>query len=172
MPACWAAGNAPQCGPARLWRAVWCEWCNAAPQVHPSRHTHGPAPTLAHLQPTSPPPPGPEHTPTPTHIHPLPPLQPLDALGTVLEGGLLGASDTSWIAGRAFAGCALSLAALAVAAATHQGLPVIWLGMKLLNLAALGLDLVRYLGLPAKASLPRPAVRLKQPRCAVRRKGE
>lgn len=74
-------------------------------------------------------------------------LQPLDALGTVLEGGLLGASDTNWIATRAFCGCALSLAALAAVAVSHQGgLLLIWLAMRLLNLVALGLDLGRYLG--------------------------
>ncbi len=71
------------------------------------------------------------------------PLQPLDALGTVLEGGLLGASDTSWIAARASLGCLLSLLALSAAAATHQGLLWIWVAMRLLNLAALGLDLAR-----------------------------
>lgn len=72
-------------------------------------------------------------------------LMPLDALGTVLEGGLLGCSDTNWIAARATLGCLLSLVALAAASATHQGLLWIWVAMRLLNLAALGMDLARYL---------------------------
>lgn len=85
-------------------------------------------------------------------------LMPLDALGTVLEGGLLGVSDTSWIAARASLGCALSLLALLLAAATHQGLLLIWMAMRLLNLAALGLDLGRYLSPALPWLRPPPAL--------------
>ncbi len=56
----------------------------------------------------------------------------------------MGCSDTNWIAARATLGCLLSLVALAAASATHQGLLWIWVAMRLLNLAALGMDLARW----------------------------
>ena len=52
----------------------------------------------------------------------LPPVQPLDALGTVLEGGLLGASDTGYLGARTAASCAVSLLVLGIASLTHGSL--------------------------------------------------
>ena len=71
---------------------------------------------------------------------------PLDALGTTLEGGILGASDTKWIATRMAVSSGASMLGLLIAAATGQGLLAIWLALKLLNFSALGLDLVRFMG--------------------------
>jgi putative MATE family efflux protein len=71
---------------------------------------------------------------------------PFDALGTTLEGGILGASDTKWVATRTAVSSGASLAALLLTAATGQGLLATWLSLKLLNLSALGLDLVHFMG--------------------------
>lgn len=72
-------------------------------------------------------------------------LQPLDALGTVLEGGLLGASDTGYLGARTFVSCCVSLAVLAVASYAHSSLLAVWVGMKAINVTALALDLGKYL---------------------------
>ena len=71
---------------------------------------------------------------------------PFDALGSSLEGGILGASDTKWIATRTTASSGVSLVALFAAATMGHGLMAIWGALKLLNLSALGLDLVRFMG--------------------------
>eukprot|EP00887_Chlorella_sp_A99_P002100 scaffold21.g2100.t1 len=72
-------------------------------------------------------------------------MMPLDALGTVLEGGLLGATDTRWIASRTAASSVVALAALAAAKAGHAGLLVVWASMKVLNVGALACDLWKFL---------------------------
>jgi len=74
----------------------------------------------------------------------------LDALGTSLEGGILGATDTRWIALRTATSSALSIGAMLVAASMQDSLLVIWVCLKLLNWGALGLDLVRFMGPIAK----------------------
>ncbi|KAL4538840.1 hypothetical protein Ndes2437B_g01824 [Nannochloris sp. 'desiccata'] len=71
---------------------------------------------------------------------------PFDALGTTLEGGILGASDTKWVATRTAVSCGASLTALLLTAATGQGLLATWLSLKILNLSALGLDLQHFMG--------------------------
>jgi hypothetical protein len=71
-------------------------------------------------------------------------LQPLDALGTVLEGGILGASDTGYLGARTAASCAVSLLVLGAASATHGTLLSVWLGMKCVNVCALALDLAKF----------------------------
>ena len=78
---------------------------------------------------------------------------PLDALGLSLEGGILGASDTKWIAKRTAASSAVSLGALVLAGARNEGLVTIWLCTKLLNLAALMFDLARFLRPVARSPL-------------------
>lgn len=72
-------------------------------------------------------------------------LVPLDALGTVLEGGILGAADATWVAKRTLASSVVSVAALSAAATGHGSLAAIWCSLKLLNLGALLLDLSRFL---------------------------
>jgi putative MATE family efflux protein len=84
---------------------------------------------------------------------------PLDALGTSLEGGILGASDTRWVALRTVISSSISMAALTAAGAGREGLVVIWLCTKLLNLAALSLDLFRFLGPVVRSSRFPPASR-------------
>jgi len=84
------------------------------------------------------------------HVLPLVLLyMPLDAMGTVLEGGLLGVADTKWIATRTMVSSVVALVALHLA--NNSGgegevttLVAVWFGLKLLNLAALGLDLGRF----------------------------
>ena len=61
---------------------------------------------------------------------PRPSRQPLDALGTVLEGGLLGASDTGYLGARTAASCALSLLVLGATYLVHGSLLGVWVGMK------------------------------------------
>jgi hypothetical protein len=62
----------------------------------------------------------------------------------VLEGGLLGASDTGYLGARTAASCAVSLAALGAAALGHGGLLAVWAGMKSLNVCALAFDLAKF----------------------------
>lgn len=90
-------------------------------------------------------------------------LMPLDALGTVLEGGLLGASDTGYLGTRTFVSCCVSLAVLALASHVHGSLLAVWVGMKAINVTALALDLGKYLVLgsrgaeaPREGQQPRP----------------
>lgn len=71
---------------------------------------------------------------------------PFDALGTTLEGGILGASDTKWVATRTAVSSAAALTALLLTSATGQGLLATWLSLKLLNFSALGLDLAHFMG--------------------------
>ncbi|EFN54965.1 hypothetical protein CHLNCDRAFT_134737 [Chlorella variabilis] len=54
-------------------------------------------------------------------------LMPLDALGTVLEGGLLGASDTGYLGARTAASCAVSLLVLGIASLTHGSLLALYI---------------------------------------------
>lgn len=70
-------------------------------------------------------------------------FMPLDALGTTLEGGILGASDTRWIAGRTVVSSVLSVAALY---AGHGDLVTVWMCLKVVSVAALTFDLVRFMG--------------------------
>lgn len=78
---------------------------------------------------------------------------PFDALGTTLEGGILGASDTKWVATRTALSSGASLTALLLTAATGQGLLATWLSLKLLNASALGLDLVHFMGPSAQRAV-------------------
>lgn len=83
---------------------------------------------------------------------------PVDALGTTLEGGILGASDTRWIALRATASSAASLAALRYASASFESMDVggtqagthallvVWCCLKILTCMALVADLARFMG--------------------------
>jgi putative MATE family efflux protein len=76
---------------------------------------------------------------------------PFDALGTSLEGGILGASDTKWVATRTALSSGASLAALLISfgggkGGGGQGLLATWLSLKLLNISALGLDLQHFMG--------------------------
>ena len=81
---------------------------------------------------------------------------PLDALGISLEGGILGAADTKWIAKRTAVASGLSLAALVVSVnGMHQGLGGVWGALKLLSVTALGCDLVRFLAPGASPSRTR-----------------
>ncbi|KAL4450047.1 hypothetical protein ABPG77_010716 [Micractinium sp. CCAP 211/92] len=87
-------------------------------------------------------------------------LMPLDALGLVLEGGLLGASDTGYLGARTFVSCCVSLAVLALASHVHASLLAVWVGMKAINVTALVLDLGKYLGSRGpEAPAPAPARR-------------
>jgi Na+-driven multidrug efflux pump len=72
-------------------------------------------------------------------------IMPLDALGTVLEGGLLGASDTGYLGARTAASCCLSLLALGLASLAHANLLTVWMGLKVLNAAALALDVGKFI---------------------------
>jgi putative MATE family efflux protein len=89
---------------------------------------------------------------------------PLDALGTTLEGGILGASDTRWIALRATASSAASLVALRYASSSFElmdvgspagthALVIVWCCLKILTCMALIADLARFMS-PALRSLP------------------
>lgn len=71
---------------------------------------------------------------------------PLDALGTALEGGILGAADTRWIASRTVASSCLSLLALFAVDSGQTDLASVWMGLKVLNLAALSFDLFKFSG--------------------------
>lgn len=71
---------------------------------------------------------------------------PFDALGTALDGGILGAADTRWIAMRTVASSVLSLGALQAVASNQDDLAVVWVCLKLVNWATLGFDLVRFMG--------------------------
>lgn len=84
--------------------------------------------------------------PTPPSPHSTPPPQPLDALGTVLEGGLLGASDTGYLGARTAASCGVSLLVLGTTWLVHGSLLGVWIGMKAINATALALDLAKFSG--------------------------
>jgi putative MATE family efflux protein len=73
-------------------------------------------------------------------------LMPFDALNVSLEGGILGAADTKWIASRSAAGSILSLAALGLLTDETSSLSTVWICLKLLNVSVLALDLTRFLG--------------------------
>jgi len=70
---------------------------------------------------------------------------PLDALSLGLEGSILGASDTGWIARRAVGSSALSVFALELLALGGTGCSLwsIWAALKLLNVSILGCDVAR-----------------------------
>ena len=72
-------------------------------------------------------------------------IMPLDALGTVLEGGLLGASDTGYLGARTAASCSVSLLALGLASLAHANLLTVWVGLKALNATALALDVGKFI---------------------------
>lgn len=73
-------------------------------------------------------------------------LQPLDALGLSVEGGILGAADTKWIAIRTVAASTISLLALNMLPKDGLNLTSIWICIKLLNISTLAFDLTRFLG--------------------------
>ncbi|PRW57123.1 MATE family efflux transporter [Chlorella sorokiniana] len=75
-------------------------------------------------------------------------IMPLDALGTVLEGGILGASDTGYLGARTAASCGISLVVLVLSFFLHGSLLSVWIGMKAINVTALALDLARFLRQP------------------------
>jgi len=81
-------------------------------------------------------------------------LQPLDALATVLEGGLLGASDTGYLGARTAASCCVSLVVLGVASHLHGNLLAVWVGMKAITGCTLALDLGKFLVYGAKQGAP------------------
>ena len=64
----------------------------------------------------------------------------------VLEGGILGASDTGYLGLRTAASCVASLLVLAATFITHGSLLGVWVGMKALNVAALAFDLAKFVG--------------------------
>lgn len=70
---------------------------------------------------------------------------PLDALGTVSEGGLLGAMETGWVARRTTGAALLALALLAAARRWGWGLVGIYLGLRALNIGTLVADLPKWL---------------------------
>ena len=72
-------------------------------------------------------------------------FMPLDALQLSIEGSILGAADTQWIAKRTLVSSLLSLIALAAASHSDTDLTTLWICLKLLNFAALGFDLWRFL---------------------------
>lgn len=74
------------------------------------------------------------------------PVQPLDAIGLSIEGGILGAADTKWIAKRTMLASLLSLGALQFISTHDTTLTEIWVCLKLLNVSALALDLYRFMG--------------------------
>lgn len=62
----------------------------------------------------------------------------------MLEGGILGASDTGYLGARTAASCAVSLLVLgACALLGSSSLLAVWVGMKTINVAALALDLTK-----------------------------
>lgn len=70
---------------------------------------------------------------------------PLDALSLAIEGGILGAADTKWIAIRTATSSIISLAALQFLTDENSSLSTIWLCLKVLNISILLLDLVRFM---------------------------
>lgn len=88
---------------------------------------------------------------------------PLDALGTALEGGILGAADTRWVATRTALASAVSLAALGAAGAGGGGLPAIWCALKVVSVGALALDLSKFLGPAAREARAATALRKRRP---------
>lgn len=74
-------------------------------------------------------------------------FMPVEALGITLEGGILGAADTRWIAMRATASSMTSLVALyVIATGGRDDLAIFWGCLKVLNVAALLSDLIRFMG--------------------------
>ena len=71
---------------------------------------------------------------------------PVDALGLSIEGGILGAADTKWIAIRTVVSSVLSLAALEWWAGEDGSLSIVWLCLKVLNISIVVLDLCRFMG--------------------------
>jgi hypothetical protein len=63
-------------------------------------------------------------------------------VGLSLEGGILGAADTTWIATRSAAASMCSLIALGAFA---DDLFTIWISLKLFNNSTQGLDLFRFM---------------------------
>lgn len=59
--------------------------------------------------------------------------QPLDAAAAIIDGGLLGASDTGYVAKAMLVTSALSFAALAASQRMHTGLAGIWLALKVIT---------------------------------------
>ena len=73
-------------------------------------------------------------------------MQPIDAMAAVLDGGLLGASETGYVGRTALLASAAVLAALLTTQRAGLGLLGIWLSLKCLSLGrTIGASL-RYLG--------------------------
>ena len=64
------------------------------------------------------------------HCHGL--LQPLDSIAAIVDGGLLGASDTGYVAKTMLVTSALSFGALLLAQRLQGGLLGIWLALKVI----------------------------------------
>ncbi|KAK9836245.1 hypothetical protein WJX84_008786 [Apatococcus fuscideae] len=70
---------------------------------------------------------------------------PLDAVAQILEGGLLGASDTNYIGKAAVVTAGLAFGAVMVAFRMYPNLPGLWFGLKTLTLGRLATGGARYL---------------------------
>lgn len=71
---------------------------------------------------------------------------PLDAVSLAIEGGILGAADTKWIAIRTLGSSVLSIVALECFTDEHSSLSTIWLCLKVLNMSIVTLDMIRFMG--------------------------
>lgn len=60
-------------------------------------------------------------------------MQPLDALAAIIDGGLLGASDTGYVAKTMLFTSALSFGALVLSQRMQTGLLGIWLALKVIT---------------------------------------
>ncbi len=72
-------------------------------------------------------------------------MQPLDAIAQILEGGLLGASDTSYIGKAAIVTAGLAFGAVIAIFQGYPNLPGLWFGLKTLTLGRLATGTARYL---------------------------
>lgn len=83
-------------------------------------------------------------------------FMPVDAAAAVLEGGLLGASDTAWVARATVVVSFACVAALLASRAAGLGLLGVWLSFKTLSAGRAAASAVRYLG--RGSPLGRPAL--------------
>ncbi|KAK9831035.1 hypothetical protein WJX74_000789 [Apatococcus lobatus] len=70
---------------------------------------------------------------------------PLDAVAQILEGGLLGASDTGYIGKAAIVTAGLAFAAVILTFQSYPNLPGLWFGLKTLTLGRLATGSYRYI---------------------------
>lgn len=94
-------------------------------------------------------------------------MQPLDAIAQILEGGLLGASDTGYIGKAAIVTAGLAFIAVILTFRSYPTLPGLWFGLKTLTLGRLATGSYRYMSKNAPLGqfdmqrkwTPRPASR-------------